>query len=161
MIPEEVDAFSDEGEAVFSNDEIEGVFSKGEDDLSSDDSEDAYWHDEDLDFNLENLSSTAFDEIMNNARDEPVRFHQLSNRPLTYTGTSARTQRRKRAELREAAKGCRSITEFLGKNHGALTSTDDVDNSNDGAEVEDDSLDDEPVSTDRESEFVSKQGIAD
>ena len=44
------------------------------------------------------------------------------------------------------------------ENHGTLTSTDDVDNSNDGAEVEDDSLDDEPVSTDRESEFCQQTG---
>ena len=68
------------------------------------------WHDDELENNLNQISPTIYDVIIENAKD-PLAF--TNNRPLVYIGNSERTKRRKNSANKIAAAGNFKLDTFF------------------------------------------------
>jgi hypothetical protein len=84
--------------------------SDSDDELSDCHNSDDDWHDGELENNLNQISQTAFDVIIENAK-ESAAF--TNNRPLVYVGNSERTQRRKKSVAKIATAGVPKLVTFF------------------------------------------------
>lgn len=80
------------------------------DDLSDNFEEDGIWNDDDFEETVEKITQSAFNIMLQNA-ENPAVFDNA--RPLTYSGNSDRTKRRKKAAAKVASKGSTDITEYF------------------------------------------------
>jgi len=67
------------------------------------------WHDVELENNLNQISQTVFDVMIENAK-KPTAFR--NSRPLVYVGNSERTQRRKKSAAKIATAGVSKLDFF-------------------------------------------------
>ena len=68
------------------------------------------WHDVELENNLDQISQTVFDVMIENAK-KPTAFR--NSRPLVYVGNSERTQRRKKFAAKIATAGVSKLDNFF------------------------------------------------
>jgi len=68
------------------------------------------WHDVELENNLDQISQTVFDVMIENAK-KPTAFR--NSRPLVYVGNSERTQRRKKSAAKIATAGVSKLDNFF------------------------------------------------
>ena len=78
------------------------ISSDDDNELSDCHNSDDDWHDDEFENNLNQISQTVFDIMIENAK-EPIAF--TNNRPLVYIGNSERTQRRKKSAAKIATAG--------------------------------------------------------
>ena len=67
-------------------------------------------HDVELENNLDQISQTVFDVMIENAK-KPTAFR--NSRPLVYVGNSERTQRRKKSAAKIATAGVSKLDNFF------------------------------------------------
>ena len=86
------------------------INSDDDNELSDYHDSDDNWYDNELENNLNKISQTVFDVMIENAKN-PSAF--TNKRPLVYIGNSERTQRRKNSANKTAAVGISKLDTFF------------------------------------------------
>ena len=86
------------------------IINNDNDELSDCHYSDDDWHDDEFENNLNLMSQTAFDVMIENAK-EPIAF--VNKRPLVYIGNSERTQRHKKSAAKIATTDVSELNTFF------------------------------------------------
>jgi hypothetical protein len=92
------------------NEALFEIINNDDDELSDCHYSDDDWHDDEFENNLNLMSQTAFDVMIENAK-ESTAF--VNKRPLVYVGNSERTQRRKKSAAKIVTTGVPELNTFF------------------------------------------------